>query len=86
MCLFHPSLSTVTVSPDLTVVKPVSKDPVRNETGVFLCTAHPAKFRETIEETLKRPVTLPAELEKVSDKEILSTTMPADFELLREYL
>ena len=27
-----------------------------NETGVFLCTAHPAKFRETIEETLERPV------------------------------
>ena len=57
-----------------------------NETGVFLCTAHPAKFRETIEDTLKRPVELPAALEEVSEKEVLSTTMPADFNVLRRYL
>ena len=57
-----------------------------NETGVFLCTAHPAKFRETIEETLKRPLALPEALENVSGKEVLSTGMPADFSLLREYL
>jgi len=57
-----------------------------NETGVFLCTAHPAKFRETIEETLERPVELPAELERVAEKEILSTDMPADFGLLRTFL
>jgi len=57
-----------------------------DETGVFLCTAHPAKFRETLEETLKRPVTLPAALEQVSGKEVLSTTMPAKFDLLSEYL
>jgi len=56
------------------------------ETGVFLCTAHPAKFRETIEESLKRPVTLPEALEKVSEKEVLSIVMPADFNLLRDYL
>ena len=56
------------------------------ETGVFLCTAHPAKFRETIEETLGRPVTLPEELEKVSGKEILSIGMPSDFSMLREFL
>ena len=57
-----------------------------HETGVFLCTAHPAKFRETIEETLQRPVMLPEALERVSGKEVLSTDMPADFSLLREYL
>ena len=57
-----------------------------NETGVFLCTAHPAKFRETIEDTLNRSVTLPEALEKVSEKEVLSIGMPADFNLLREYL
>ena len=57
-----------------------------NETGVFLCTAHPAKFRETLEDTLKRPVALPRALEQVSEKEVLSTVMPADFDLLREYL
>ena len=57
-----------------------------DETGVFLCTAHPAKFRETIEETLQRPVTLPAALQEVSEKEVLSTVMPAEFNLLRDFL
>jgi len=57
-----------------------------NETGVFLCTAHPAKFRETIEDTLSRPVELPAELERVAEKEILSTEMSADFDGLRTFL
>jgi threonine synthase len=57
-----------------------------SETGVFLCTAHPAKFRETIEDTLNRTVALPAALEQVSEKEVLSTSMPADFNLLCEYL
>jgi threonine synthase len=56
------------------------------ETGVFLCTAHPAKFKETIEETLKRPVAIPAALARASRKEVLSTTMPADFARLREFL
>jgi len=56
------------------------------DTGVFLCTAHPAKFRETIEDALKRPVALPEALEKVSKKEVLSTEMPADFDTLRSYL
>jgi len=56
------------------------------ETGVFLCTAHPAKFRETIEDTLGRPMTLPEELEKVSGKKVLSIGMPADFNSLREFL
>jgi len=57
-----------------------------NETGVFLCTAHPAKFRETLEDTLKRPVALPMALQQASEKEVLSTTMPADFDLLSKYL
>ena len=57
-----------------------------HETGVFLCTAHPAKFRETMETTLNQPVELPAALQQVSEKKVLSTAMPADFGLLREYL
>lgn len=56
------------------------------ETGVFLCTAHPAKFRETIEETLNRPLSLPAELEQVTEKSVLSISMSSDFGLLRDYL
>jgi len=57
-----------------------------NETGVFLCTAHPAKFRETLEDVLKRPVTLPKELQRVAEKDVLSTVMPADFGMFRHRL
>ena len=53
---------------------------------VYFCVRHIAKFRETIEDTLQRPVTLPEALEKVSEKEVLSIEMPADFKLLREHL
>jgi threonine synthase len=57
-----------------------------DEMGIFLCTAHPAKFRETLEDVLKRPMTLPAELQNVAEKEVLSTVMPADFDLFRGFL
>ena len=56
------------------------------ETGVFLCTAHPAKFRETLEAALNRPVSLPDELQAVAEKEVLSSVMSADFEKLKRYL
>ena len=56
------------------------------ETGVFLCTAHPAKFRETLEAVLNRPLPLPIALQEVADKEVLSTVMPVDFDLLRSFL
>ncbi len=57
-----------------------------NETGVFLCTAHPAKFRETIEDVLKRNVALPAALEEVAEKQVLSTVLPANYAELRRFL
>ena len=61
-------------------------DLVENETGVFLCTAHPAKFRETIEDVLKRDLELPAALADVAEKEVMSAVMPADFAALRRFL
>jgi len=57
-----------------------------DETGVFLCTAHPAKFKETIEDVLQIPLALPEELKRVEEKEVLSTVIPADFNVLRELL
>jgi threonine synthase len=57
-----------------------------DEEGVFLCTAHPAKFLEVIEETLDIEIPLPAELEAVKDKEILSRTIPGDLAALRREL
>lgn len=56
------------------------------ETGVFMCTAHPAKFRETLEAALNRPIDLPAALLAVAEKNVLSAVMPADFDLLRQFL
>jgi threonine synthase len=54
-----------------------------DEEGVFLCTAHPAKFLEVIEETLGIDLPLPSELEMVKDKEILSSTINGEFAALR---
>jgi len=54
-----------------------------DEEGVFLCTAHPAKFLEVIEDTLGIEIPLPAELEAVKDKKVLSSTIAGEFEALR---
>jgi len=56
------------------------------EEGVFLCTAHPAKFLEVIEETLNVAVPLPAELLAVRDRKVLSHTIPGEYLALRELL
>jgi threonine synthase len=57
-----------------------------SETGVFLCTAHPAKFREDIEDVLKIRLELPDELKAVENRELLSETIPSDFAALRNKL
>ncbi len=53
------------------------------EEGVFLCTAHPAKFLEVLEDTLGIEVPLPAELEAVQDREVLSSVIAGDFEAFK---
>jgi len=57
-----------------------------DEEGVFLCTAHPAKFLEVIEETLGIEVPLPAELDAVKNEQVLSSTIPGDFEAFKREL
>lgn len=56
------------------------------ETGVFLATAHPAKFRETLEAGLGVQVPLPPALEAVRDRPVLSRRLAADPEALRAEL
>ncbi len=56
------------------------------EEGVFLCTAHPAKFLEVLEETLAIEVPLPRELEAVKDKTVLSRTIGGEFAALKSEL
>ncbi|GHB64428.1 threonine synthase [Psychrosphaera saromensis] len=57
-----------------------------DEVGVFLGTAHPAKFKESVENILGELIPLPPELAAVAGLPILSETMDADFDKLRAYL
>lgn len=56
------------------------------ETGLFLCTAHPAKFKESVETILGRDIFIPEELASRADLALLSKQMPADFAQVRELL
>ena len=56
------------------------------EHGLFLCTAHPAKFKEAVELHLGIELALPAELAAVADKELLSEVIPVDFAAVRRKL
>ncbi len=56
------------------------------ETGIFLCTAHPAKFKESVERILNIELPLPQALDKHNKLSLLSDEMDADFATLRAYL
>jgi threonine synthase len=56
------------------------------QAGVFLGTAHPAKFGEAIEAAIGLDVPLPPPLAAVRDKQVLSHTINADFGALRSLL
>lgn len=57
-----------------------------DEQGVFLCTAHPAKFLEVIRDELGKEVPLPAALAEVADKQVLSKVIPGSFDAFKEAL
>lgn len=56
------------------------------EFGVFLGTAHPAKFKDVVESILGQPIGLPKELADCASETILSIDMADDFAELRKYL
>lgn len=56
------------------------------EVGVFLGTAHPAKFKESVENVLSEPIALPQPLADCAAKEILSHTFEPDYDKLRAFL
>ncbi|MCW8330098.1 threonine synthase [Photobacterium sp. SDRW27] len=56
------------------------------ETGMFLCTAHPAKFKEVVDEILDKDIDLPAPLAKHNAMELLSLERDNDFEQLKAVL
>lgn len=56
------------------------------ETGLFLCTAHPAKFKEVVDDILESDIDLPAPLAKHAAMELLSEDLDADFDTLKQVL
>ncbi|EPW1046083.1 threonine synthase [Vibrio parahaemolyticus] len=56
------------------------------ETGLFLCTAHPAKFKEVVDDILQTDIELPAPLAKHAAMELLSEDLDADFNALKTVL
>ena len=64
----------------------VSHDLEPGEIGVFLGTAHPAKFRETVENVLGTPLSLPQPLADCANKESLEVELPADYEALKAHM
>ncbi|XQW84351.1 threonine synthase [Thalassotalea piscium] len=57
-----------------------------DEFGVFLGTAHPAKFKDVVESTLGQPIGLPKELADCASETILSKDMAVSFTDMRAYL
>jgi threonine synthase len=53
---------------------------------VFLATAHPAKFRETVEPAIHEKVPLPRALHESANRPEYVTEMPVDYEALKDYL
>ncbi len=56
------------------------------ETGLFLCTAHPAKFKEVVDDILGTDIPLPAPLAKHAVMDLLSEELNDDFDALKEVL
>lgn len=56
------------------------------ETGIFLETAHPAKFKETVESSIKEEIEIPEALQKFISRQKQSTKLPATFSALKKHL
>ena len=57
-----------------------------NENGIFLETAHPAKFAETVENIIGKPVEIPAKLQEFMKGTKKSIAMTTDFEDFKRFL
>jgi threonine synthase len=56
------------------------------ESGIFLATAHPAKFKQIMEEILRQPIPLPPALAEALARPLLSEPLPNDLRALKEKL
>jgi threonine synthase len=66
--------------------KLLSKDIADDEVGIFLGTAHPAKFRETVENVLGQPISLPSILAESVAKEAFSVDVDNSYAALKAHM
>ncbi|CAL4320572.1 Threonine synthase [Buchnera aphidicola (Eriosoma grossulariae)] len=64
----------------------LKKSVQKDEFGLFLGTAHPAKFKQSVENILKKIIILPKTLEERNHLPLLSHKMKPDFNKLRQFL
>lgn len=57
-----------------------------SENGIFLETAHPAKFLETVEKTIGKKVEIPQKLQEFMKGEKKSIAMSKEFSVFKDYL
>jgi len=58
----------------------------KEEFGLFLGTAHPSKFKDTVEKILENSISLPKELKNRNNLPLLSHNINPDFNKLKEFL
>jgi threonine synthase len=66
--------------------KLLNKGLQEDEVGIFLGTAHPAKFRETVENVLGQPISLPTAIAEAVAKEAFSVDIENNYEALKAHL
>ena len=64
----------------------LAKDLSDDEVGIFLGTAHPAKFRETVENVLGQPISLPKALADAVIKDAYSVDVANDYQALKTHM
>lgn len=67
-------------------LKEYFKESGTDATGIFLATAHPAKFIEVVNDIIEKDVEIPARLQEVADKKKESIVIENDFEKLKAFL
>jgi threonine synthase len=67
-------------------LKKFLKDNNVTATGIFAETAHPAKFKEVVDETLATEILIPAELQKFLKDPKKSITMTNSYDALKSFL
>lgn len=64
----------------------LSNNPQSAYHGVFMGTAHPAKFQDIVEKVIEKEIELPKALQEAMQKESKSIAMQADYKQLKEFL